>query len=97
MKRKKSSEGAFDLYSDYASRIKHYKRVAVLFAAAGGVNLLVALYNLILGLYIGREKGVYFNAYFSVASWLIVALFTPLFISYVRKIRKMKREKQIYE
>ena len=95
--RKKASEGTFDLYSDYDSKIKHYKRVAALIGTLGGLNLLAAVYNLVFGLYLGHERGFYFNAYISSLSWLIVILFTPMFISYIRKIRKMKKEKQIYE
>jgi len=95
--RKKKSEGPFDLYSDYDSRIKHYKRIAALFGIVGGLNLAIAGYNLAIGLVNGQERGFYFNAYLSSLNWLIVILLIPLFISYVRKIQKMKTEKQIYE
>lgn len=95
--RKRASEGTFDLYSDYDLRIKHYKRIAALIGTVGGLNLLTAIYNLAFGLYLGNESGIYFNAYISSLSWLMVILFTPMFISHIKKIRKMKKEKRIYE
>lgn len=63
----------------------------------GGLNLLADIYNLVFGLYLGHARGIYFNAYISSFSWVVVILFTPMFISYIRKIRKMKKEKQVYE
>lgn len=95
--RKKASEGTFDLYSDYDSRIKHYKRIVTLIGTAGGVNLLVGSYNLAFGLYLGHERGIYINAYISTISLIVAILFTPMFISCIRKIRKMKKEKQVFE
>lgn len=95
--RKKAIEGSFDLFSDYDSRIKHYIRVVSLVGIVGVVNFFSALYNLVLGLMLGIEQGIYFNSYISIINWLIVIIFTPLLISYIRKIRWMKKEKQLYE
>lgn len=95
--RKKRSEGPFDLYSDYDSRIKYYKKVAAFIAPLTVVNLLAAVYNLHLGLSIGNESGSYGNAYISIISWLIAFILTRMLISYIRRIRKMEKEKQLYE
>lgn len=95
--RKKRSDGEFDLYSDYDSRIKHYKRIAALLGSLSALNLFAALYNLIIGLYIGHEKGFYFNVYFSIISWIVFGVLISLYISYKKKIKRMKKEKQIYE
>lgn len=95
--RKKAFDGAFQVYSDYDSRIKYYKRVVSLVAIAVAVNFTAAIFNLIVGLTIAIERGTYFNIYISLISWVIVIMFLPMLISYLKKIRKMKKEKQFYQ
>jgi hypothetical protein len=95
--RKKKADGPFDLYSDYDSRIKHYKRVAAFAIWGLLLNLFVGIYNLALGLYLGHEGGFYINAYISIVSWLVVVSLIPLYINLKRKIRRLKNEKQLYE
>jgi hypothetical protein len=95
--RKKAEDGAFDLYSDYASRIKQYERVAWFVGTLWFLNLIAAIYNVSIGLTIGRQQGFYVNIYLSLVSWAVVVPFGSMIISYIKKIRKMKREKQLYE
>lgn len=95
--RKKADDGPFDLYTDYDSRIKHYKKVATLIGSLGAFNLIAAMLNVILGVTAGRENGFSFNFYVSSINWLVVIAFIPMFISYLRKIRRMKKEKRLYE
>lgn len=95
--RKKASEGAFDLFSDYDSRIKHYKKVASFVGVIGAFNLAVAIYNLVLGLKLGHNSGFYFNAYISTLNWIVGAILISLLATYFGKIRKMKKERQLYE
>ena len=91
--RKKSSEGPFDLYSNFASRIRHYKRVATLIGIAGAINLYVAFSNTIIGL-TGASS---FILYLSIINWILVVAIIPQFIKYMKKIFKMKKESQLYE
>jgi len=95
--RKKTSEGPFDLYSDYDSRINHYKRVAAFTGIAISINLIAMVGNIIIGIVSGIERGFYFNIYISLINLAIVIAFTPMFISYLRRIKKMKEERSIYE
>jgi hypothetical protein len=95
--RKKAEDGAFDLYSDYESRIKHYQRIIGLLGTLWVVNFMAAAYNVFIGLTIGRRHGFYVNIYISMLSLLVVVLFVPMIVSYLKKIRKLKREKQLYE
>jgi hypothetical protein len=95
--RKKAVDGPFDLYTDYDSRIKYFKRVATLIGSLGALNLIVAIFNVVLGLTITRENGFSFNLYFSVVNWAVTFTLIPMFISYLKKIRKMKKEKNLYE
>jgi len=46
--RKKRSEGVFDLYSDYESKIAHYKRIMKLWYFFGAFNLFAGSYNLLI-------------------------------------------------
>jgi hypothetical protein len=95
--RKRAEEGPFDLYSDCDSRIKHYKRILWLFVTLGLINLYSALYNVMIGLTIGRERGFHVNLYLSLLNWAVVIVFVPLIVSYIRKVRKLKADKQLYE
>jgi hypothetical protein len=95
--RKKAEDGEFDLYSDFDSRIKHYERIIWLIGVVWFINLMAAIFNVGIGLTIGRHNGFYGNLYVSVASWSIVVLFGSIIISYLKKIKKLKVEKQLYE
>jgi hypothetical protein len=95
--RKKAEDGAFDLYSDYASKIIHYSRVIWLVITAWLVNLMAALLNTGLGLGFGKSRGYYYNLYFSFISWGLVILLGILIISYSKTLKKLKKEKQLYE
>lgn len=97
--RKKASEGSFDLYSDRDSKIRHYKRAASLLGLIGTMNLVIALFNLGLGLYNGYTRGsvFYFNAWVSSINWLIVVTFFPVYFYYLKKIKQLKQEKDIFE
>lgn len=94
--RKKASEGAFDLYSDYDSRIKHYKKVSLLVGVVWTMNLIVALYNSLIG-FLLHDQVLYLNLYLSLLNWFIVIVFTRMLISYLKKVRILKREKLLYE
>lgn len=48
--RKKSSEGAFDIYTDLESKIKHYKRIKVLWNSSMWLEFIFGLFNIIVGL-----------------------------------------------
>jgi len=95
--RKRAADGAFDIYSDYDSRIKHYKRILNFMGTLWGLNIGSGIYNLWYGLVIGADRGFYFNAYFSSLNWLVAVAFIPMLVSYYKKIRKMRKEKQLYE
>lgn len=91
--RKKSKDGPFDLYSDYDSRIKYYKKVVAFVGAVGLFNLFAAISNVV----IGFSTGKYFNVYISSLNWIVVVLLGGILISIFKKIRKMKQDKNLYE
>lgn len=96
--RKKAAEGPFNVYSDYESRIKHYKRITTLIGILGGLNLVIAIINLLIGLYSRTGHSLsYTNLYLSMINFAVVILFTPIFITYLKRMFKMKKEKQLYQ
>lgn len=48
--RKKSSEGAFDIYTDLESKIKHFKRINTLWNSVMWLEFIVGLANILIGL-----------------------------------------------
>lgn len=90
--KKPASEGAFNLYSDLSSRIRHYKRVTKLLGTILGMNLFVGLFNVIIGVALGTV-----NTGLGIVNLLLTAIFIPLLIHFLRKIRCLKREQSIYQ
>lgn len=95
--RKKAVEGSFDLYSDYESRIKHYKRIIALISIVIFINLMGTILNLIIGITVVEDLGFHMNLWMAAISSLFAMLFVPTVISYLKKINKMKKDKQVYE
>lgn len=89
--RKKTIDGAFDLFSDNSSRIKHLDRILLLIAILGGYNLFVGLHNLSL-FYSSNINHIlgFFN--------LALACFLGNgFRKINRKKRNLKKEQQLFE
>lgn len=86
--RKKAADGPFEIYSDFESKIAHYKRAAYLLGTVLGVNLFIALFNVTISQY---------NMYLSIVGFIIFVLFMPIFISYLRKINDLKKEQALYD
>lgn len=95
--RKKAEDGEFDLYSDYNSKINHYKRIILLFVILGPLNVVNAVNNIVLGIGTGKGTGSYLNIIASIFCWFVAAVLLRLTFVYTKKIRKLKREKQLYE
>ena len=98
--RKKASDGPFEIFSDYESKIGHYKRISTLFGVVGGFNLLVFVNNLVHGIRALLKYNNHFLAYFSpiyLLNGLLGAGLIWLVIGYCKKIRKLKKEKQLHE
>ncbi len=98
--RKKSSEGPFDIYSDIESKINHYRRISTFLGTIGIINLIAFLINTVNGI-VAHWK---FNSSFLTNIMPLVFLnglfgvcLTWLVMGYLRKIRKLKKEKQLHE
>lgn len=99
--RKKASDGPFEIFSDFDSKIKHYKRINTLFAVAGAINLFAFLYNIIYGAIASSKYNDYYLLYYASPFILISGAITIgialLVIGYIRKINRLKKEKQLHE
>ena len=91
--RKKVADGAFEIYSDIDSKIKHYKRIRTLFLAVTPINAVPAfsyLYN-----YIENRHSI--NLDFRIISFLVTLLLGLGIFKVSKKISKLKKEKAIRE
>ena len=100
--RKKSSEGAFDIYSDIESKIKHYKRINVTWNTVMWVEFVGGLSNLVIGIVnmnIGYRLGDFTmgNLFIGGSLVLLGLLFFKLGLPIKKKIKKLEREKAITE
>jgi len=100
--RKEASEGAFDLYTDIDSKIKHYQRVNLLWTtlmfvefAAGFSNLAIGIANLNMNERLGNFS--YGNLIIGCCVSALGFLFLALELPIRRKIKKLKQEKMIRE
>jgi hypothetical protein len=90
--RKKTAEGAFEIFSDYDSRIRHLQRIISLIGVLAGVNIGLGIYNI--GLILTWGTNINLIGFVNVAiglwaSWGAYRLY--------KKKNKLGKEKQIYE
>lgn len=102
--RKKSSEGAFDIYSDIDSKLMHYKRINVIWNSVMWVEIVAALSNIVIGI-VNLNMSYNFwnfimgnlNIFISIPAILFGLLFLRLGSQNRKKIKKLKQEKSISE
>ena len=100
--RKPASEGAFDIYTDIDSKIKHYQRIYILWTTLMFVEFSAAFSNLAIGivnLNIGERLGNFSYGNLTLGCMLLVfgLVFLALGIPLRRKIKKLRQEKTIHE
>ncbi|MFF2445490.1 DUF2812 domain-containing protein [Neobacillus sp. NPDC058068] len=96
--RKKAADGEFTIYSDNDSKLKHYKRIMLLFWFVIGLNMFIGLLNLFLGNLISSTGRPPINSYLSIVSFsFVVLLLLFLVIPLRKKIDKLENEKKIRE
>ncbi|MCX7920517.1 MAG: DUF2812 domain-containing protein [Clostridia bacterium] len=96
--RKKASEGSFDLYTDYSSKIKHYKRIIWFTGIIGLSNVFFGIWNLAYGVLVtGQRYNVFINAYLSPINFAAAILCICAVAKYLPKLKKLKKESRIHE
>lgn len=100
--RKPASEGAFDLYTDLDSKIKHYQRINYFWTAMMIAEFAAAISNLGIGianLFLNERLGnfSYGNLMIGGVTLALGILFLVLDLPIRRKIMKLRQEKAIHE
>lgn len=93
--RKKAADGPFDLYSDLDSKIRHYKRVTILWNTFAGLELFASVLNL--GTGIAEWPDARTNFVLGCGLLALCIMFLTLSLPLRRKMRQMKKEKKIRE
>jgi len=97
--RKKTSEGTFDIYSDIDSRIRHYRRVNLMWSLLACAEILVGIPNIMIGLSLwGDSHRVYpFNFTAGVIVVCIGLVFIALGHPMRKHIKRLKHQKMVSE
>ena len=102
--RKKSSDGAFNIYSDIESKIKHYKRINVIWNSFMWIEFIIGIMNLVIGI-VNLNTVIKFKN-FSIGNFNIVVSSAPVLLGILflslssknrQKIKKLQQEKSIRE
>jgi hypothetical protein len=97
--RKKAADGDFEIYSDLDSRIKHYKRVSNIWLVVGCAELCIGfsqIHMFITALEEGSRSFVV-SAILMTLVLSVAVLFLRFWWRYVKKIKRLKREREIQE
>ncbi|MDW7739061.1 MAG: DUF2812 domain-containing protein [Bacillota bacterium] len=90
---KKRADGAFDLYSDRQSRIKHYGRILLLLYSISALFVITFTVNFIDYVSSGNTT----NLVFMIIHFIVGLLMVRGIFSLLKKIRKLKKETTITE
>lgn len=94
--RKKTSDGAFDIYSDVDSKIKHYQKINLLWTVLACSQLAVGVSNITIGCLAWDglfSANLTLGCIISVIGLMFLAIGHPL----RKKIRKLKNERVVRE
>ncbi|MDR2202721.1 MAG: DUF2812 domain-containing protein [Nitrososphaerota archaeon] len=97
--RKKATDGTFKIYSDLDSRIKHYQRISNLWLVLGYVELSVS-FSLIGSVVSTLENGsryMFVNVVPLGMLFSMSIMFLGLWWRYTKKIKHLKREREVQE
>lgn len=94
--RKKTAGEEFQLFSDYASRIRYLTRIIRFIALIGGLNLYMGAYNLYLLFFMMSRYHNYINL-FGIVNLLLAAFCAFGIYRIARKRKALKKEQQIFE
>lgn len=91
--RKKTEDGPFTLYSDVDSAIRYFRRLQIFFISLTALEFIIGIQNILIGAF--NKSGI------NVVMGLLL-LFIGLFLAFAafthtKKLRKLRRERQIRE
>lgn len=94
--RKKAVDGAFDLFTDYDSKIAHCNKVARVITLAFAANVFAALFNIIIALSHGNAISP-INFFVGVVNLVIALISAPAYLSCRTRLKKLKADRQLQE
>ena len=95
--RKKANDGPFDLYSDKSLKIKHYQRILALFGVVFSLNLFAMIMNIAIGMIQTTPDRISHNLYIALLPAFISICLGILCFSYIKQVRRLKKEAQLRE
>ncbi|KAI7252309.1 hypothetical protein KC345_g11497 [Hortaea werneckii] len=95
--RRKASEGAFTIYSDMDSKIKHYQRIHRLWISLAIMELIIGIFNVML-IALNNPAYIYRINFILGMVLIVLGIFFVLFsVPVRRKITKLQHDKLIRE
>ncbi|HEX2944500.1 MAG TPA: DUF2812 domain-containing protein [Clostridia bacterium] len=96
--RRKAADGAFDIYTDMDSRIRHFRRIRSLSLFGALINLFIGIFNFYYGFFEVSFGIPPFNSYISIVSFTVFTLILIIVIlPMTKKITSLEKEKSIRE
>jgi hypothetical protein len=93
--RKKAADGPFELYTDFDSKLKHFRRVAALWTGFTILEFFAGIMNILIGVL--EPSGSTTNLVLGIGVTSLGFMFVMLTWQVRMKIRQLKKEKRIRE
>jgi hypothetical protein len=90
--RKPAADGTFEIYSDIDSRIRHHQKIALMLGVIGGVNVMIGLINM--ANFRINAPSVWRMPLGNIVLGMVIL--RQVWV-HVNKMRKLKREKDVYQ
>jgi hypothetical protein len=94
--RKKTEDGPFALYSDVDSTIRYFRRLQVFFITLAVLEYVFGIQNVLIGAFNNSEVRV-INIVMGLLLLFLGVLLTAAAVTHTRKLRELRRERQIRE
>jgi len=99
--RKKAADGAFDIYSDIDSKLKHYRRVNQLWLTLGCVLLVLGLVYIVMGIIASLQNDFPMDSAVGLGVGVGLCVVSLVFFimshPFRKKIKKLKKDKIVTE
>jgi hypothetical protein len=94
--RKKAADGPFTLYSDVDSAIRYFRRLQIFFIMLAVLEYVVGIQNVLIGAFNVSEVRV-INIVMGLLLLFLGVLLTAAAVTHTRKLKELRRERQIRE
>lgn len=95
--RSKEKESIKNLYSDYESRLQYHSNIVKFISITWLINFSAFIGNLGIGIGNFIRLGMYFNLICSLVSLIVTIFVTPILLKERKKVKLIKKQREIYE